>query len=252
MGRPTLALARGAFGAGVLLAGWFAAAYLLGARRGVPTPESVLRWSIDARTTIGANISHTADSAARGYLIGTVIAIAVAIVAFTVRRLERTLVSVAVMSYCLPLVAVAPLLRITLDGAATEVTLAALCVFFTTMLGVLSGLRAAPRVPMEVVASLGGRGWAQLRYARLPAALGPTLTALSLAAPLAILGAVLGEFLGGEAGLGVGLIDAQKTGDPARAWSYCLAILAVALVATALINVAARVLAPWHYAGSRS
>jgi ABC-type nitrate/sulfonate/bicarbonate transport system permease component len=238
-------------GVAVLLGAWVLAGVLLGASRGVPSPAAVGSWAIGARTQIASNAITTSSHAGRGYLIGTGLAIAAAIGAFTFRRLERSLVSLAVMSYCLPLVALAPLLRVTLSGDASQVTLAALCVFFTTMLGVLTGLRNAPRATLDVVRSIGGNRWTELRLVRLQSAFGPTLAALTLAAPLSVLGAILGEFLGAESGLGVALVNAQKTGDPARAWAYCLTTVAIAGFATLLMGTAARVLAPWHRTTSR-
>jgi ABC-type nitrate/sulfonate/bicarbonate transport system permease component len=240
---------QGALALVVFLAFWLAASQVIGTANGVPTPLAVFRWWYSARSIVSANARQTISEAARGFVIGNVAALAVAVLAFFFVRVERVLISVAVMSYCLPLVAIGPLLQITFNGDTPEVILAALSVFFTTMIGILSGLRSAPRTTLDVVRSLGGRNWSELRFVRAQSAVGPAMASLTLAAPAAVLGAIVGEFLGGETGLGVALINAQKTADPAQAWAYCLSTVVIAGTATALVGFVARMLTPWQRQG---
>lgn len=237
---------RGAIAGLFVAAVWMGAAAVLGPSGGVPWPASVARWWWEHRDNVGLHARQTASEASRGFLVGNVLAIAVAVIAFLVPRLERAALSVAVMTYCLPLVAIGPILQITLDGDTPRVALAALGVFFTTMVGVLAGLHGASPITLDVVRSLGGNRLQELRFVRLQQGFSALLTSLTLAAPAAILGAILGEFLGGERGLGVALVNAQKTADPVRAWAYGVTTIALAAIATALISSAARMFGPLH------
>lgn len=246
------AMLRWALAGAVIFGGWVATAALLGPSGGVPTPLEVASWWFGHSDTVLAQTRQTASVSAKGFLIGNIAAIVLATAAFFVRRIEHVALSVAVMTYCLPLIAIGPLLQITLTGDAPEVTLAALGVFFTTMVGVLSGLRSASATSIDVVRSLGGQWFAELRYVRMHAALGALLASLVLAAPASVLGALLGEFLGGEGGLGVGLVNAQKIGDAPRAWAYSLTAAALAGAFTLVITGAARILAPWQRPGGAS
>ncbi len=227
--------------AAVSLCAWAMIAALLGAGSGVPAPGDVGSWWWAHHDNIWLHARQTASEASRGFLIGNVLAIGVAVIAFLVPRVERAALSAAIVTYCLPLIAIGPILQITLHGDTPRVALAALSVFFTTMVGVLSGLHSASPVTLDVIRSLGGNQLHELRFVRVQQAFGALLTSLTLAAPAAMLGAILGEFLGGERGLGVALVNAQKTADPVRAWAYGLTTVALAAVATMMITALARV-----------
>ena len=85
----------------------------------------------------------------------------------------------------------------------TAVFLSAMLVVFTTLIGALMGLRAADQASLDIVTVYGGGRWKQLTKVRLIAALPAVLNALKIGAPLAFLGAVIGEYLGGVA-VGIG------------------------------------------------
>src|SRR5690606_31828243 len=116
-----------------------------------------------------------------------------------------------------------PIFQVTLDGDAPRSTLAGLAVFFTTLVGTIVGLRACDRASVDVIRALGGGRASVLRKARVRAALPDYFAALKISAPAAILGAIVGEFIGGsEDGLGVALIAARANADPARVWGIAL------------------------------
>ena len=129
-------------------------------------------------------------------------------------RIETVVVQIAVVSYCLPVVAVGGIAIVVLGGAkragdpsATAIFLAALAVFFTTVVGALLGFRAADRSSLDVVRVYGGSRFTQLRKVRLIAATPAILNALQIAVPSAFLGAILGEYMGGtDRGVGITLI----------------------------------------------
>jgi ABC-type nitrate/sulfonate/bicarbonate transport system permease component len=85
----------------------------------------------------------------------------------------------------------------------------------------------------------------QLRKVRLLAALPSTFTALQIAAPAAVLGAIVGEYLGGEKGLGIFMINSQQAFDVPRTWGIALISTAVAGFGFALTALVARVVTPW-------
>jgi ABC-type nitrate/sulfonate/bicarbonate transport system permease component len=177
------------------------------------------------------NITTTLGEAAKGYLIGNVLAILVAFAFVIVPVLEKALMQIAVVSACLPLVALGPILQSTLKGDSPKVALVAIFVFFTTLIGVLVGLRSADRTSLEVIRAYGGNRFTEMRKIRIRAALPSTFAALQIAAPSAILGAILGEYFGGERGLGIFMIASLQGFKVARTWG-------IAAVASALSGVA--------------
>lgn len=225
---------------------WWILAIVAGPQRGIPAPGDVVSWWFGHRSTILDHARQTASVSAMGFAIGNLAAVVVAITVFFVRVLERPALAVAIATYCLPLIAIGPLLQITLGGNTPEIVLAALAVFFTTLVGVLSGLRSTAQTSIDVIRAFGGDKVAELRYVRAQTGASALIVSLALAAPAAVLGALLGEFLGGDSGLGVALVNAQKIGDAPRAWAYGLTAAALAGVATAAVSLMARIFVPWQ------
>lgn len=240
----------GLVGAAILVAVWEVLAVTIFSRvgSGVPAPNAVVTqlWSDIGSGLYGANFVQTMKEAATGFVVGNVIAIVLGVAFVQVPLAEKALLNIAVASYCLPIVAIGPILTFVLHGDAPEASLAGLLVFFPSLVGVVVGLRSADRTTLDMIRAYGGGSWRQLTKVRLRAALPSTFAALQIAAPSAILGAIVGEYLGGQSvGLGIMLIDAEGALDIARTWGIALVCTAVAGVLYGLIGFLGRLAAPW-------
>jgi ABC-type nitrate/sulfonate/bicarbonate transport system permease component len=233
----------------------------------VPTPWGVLRQFGDTGfQTYWNNLSVTTSSAAQGWLWGNLAAIAIAVVVLLIPPLEGAANQVAVISYCIPLTAIGPIVLIVSDpGARTaSIFLAAISVIFTSVVGCLLGLRAADRplqrrdqqhddrTALDVVHAYGGSKWTALVKVRLIAALPNVFGALKLAAPASFLGAVLGEYLGGvDSGIGIMIIAAQTNLRYAQIWGLAILCGLIAGLAYVVIGLVAKLLTPWSSTGER-
>jgi ABC-type nitrate/sulfonate/bicarbonate transport system permease component len=192
------------------------------------------------------NLAVTVREAFKGYLWGNGLAILLAVAFVQVPIIERALMKVAIAAYCLPIIAIGPILIIQYNGDTPKVILAALTCFFTTLIGMLLGLRSADPMSLDLVTAYGGGSWKQLRKVRLKASLPGLFSGLRVAAPAAMLGAVIGEYMGGSsAGLGNALISAQQGGNAAETWAIALVITAAAGVGYFITAVVGRALTPW-------
>jgi ABC-type nitrate/sulfonate/bicarbonate transport system permease component len=220
----------------------------------VPSPFVVFQtiWQ-DGLAAYWSVFQVTITEALIGYAWGNGIALLVAATVLLLPRIETVVVQIAVVSYCLPVVAVGGIAIVVLGGAkragdpsATAIFLAALAVFFTTVVGALLGFRAADRSSLDVVRVYGGSRFTQLRKVRLIAATPAILNALQIAVPSAFLGAILGEYMGGtDRGVGITLIRLQGDLDSARVWAVFLLSAVVALIGYALVGLIARAVTPW-------
>lgn len=220
----------------------------------VPSPWTVL-------ATIGSDglaaywpvFRVTITEALVGFAWGNAIALALASVVLLLPKAETVITQIAVVSYCLPVVAVGGIAIVVLGGAkragdpsATAIFLAALAVFFTTVVGALLGFKAADRATLDVVRVFGGSRLTQLRKVRLIAAAPSILAALQIAVPSAFLGAILGEYMGAiDRGVGITLIKLQGDLDSPRVWAVFLLTGAVALLGYAIVGAISRVVTPW-------
>jgi sulfonate transport system permease protein len=245
--RPRLAGA--AVAAGLVVGLWTALATWW-APRVTPTVPTVVRQVWNDRSFYVPHLRTTLAEAAWGYLIGNIAAIVMATLIVLVRPLSTVLERIGVAFYCLPLLALGPILQIVAPGSAAKIVLAALAVFYTTMVCCVVGLRSADPSSIDVVRAAGGGRRRSFLAVRVPAALPALFAGLRIAAPAALLGAIVGEYLGGQRGLGVAMIQSQSSFDVARTWGLAVVMGLTVGVVYAAMGILSRVLLPWA-AGER-
>jgi len=258
--------ATGIIGSLVIVALWWLSAVTVfsgvgaGESSAIPTPPQVIsQWAVDGWTFYQRNFGVTLLEAAQGFLWGNALALVLAAVVLVVPRTEGLITQLATITYCIPIVAIGPLVLIIAgappsgEPSGTAVFLAALSCFFTTVVGTLLGLRAADRAALDVVTVYGGTKLTQLRKVRLIAALPSILTALQIAVPAAFLGAILGEYFGKvDLGIGPAMINAQQSLNAERVWGIALASGAVAIAGFAFFGLLGRLVTPWSRGRSAS
>lgn len=213
---------------------------------GVPTPWAVVKvFDRDGFDFYWTNMLATSNAALKGWLWGNLLAIGLAFLVLLLPIIEKPVLQLGVVSYCLPVVAVGPVFAIVFNGETPKVILAAMSVFFTTLMGAHVGLRSADPTSLDVVHAYGGGPVQSLRKVRLRASLPSLFAALRIAAPAAILGAIIGEYLGAEKGLGVTMINSQQSLDVSRTWALALVATGAAGVAYGATALIGRLLTPW-------
>ena len=213
----------------------------------IPTPIAVASgMARDGLALYGPNLVVTSKGALQGFLWGNGFAIALAILVVLIPPIESLATQLAILSYCTPLLALGPIILVVFGGRAPTIFLAAMYCFFTTMVGTLAGLRSADKASLDLVEAYGGGRWQKFTKVRLFSAAPNTFAALKIAAPSAVLGAILGEYLGGvDSGIGVALTAAQTSYNVPRTWGLAIAAAAMAGVGYAIVAVMARIATPW-------
>lgn len=203
----------------------------------VATPSLILAqyW-----TDAGLYVPHilaTVRSATIGFIIGNCVAVAAAILFSRFPVLENAFRGINIALFAMPAIVVGPVLAIVFSDNLPQIILAALVVYFPTMSATLVGLREIdPRLP-DVIRAYGGGSNAILRFVRLRSTLPAMLAGLRTAAPLAVLGAILGEFGSGVRwGLGSFLLGSLGDADPARLLGIGFAATAVSMAGYAVFS----------------
>lgn len=249
----------GAAGALGTVALWWIVAALFFSAKQVPTPPQVIEVFGDRGWDYYQRIfGVTLKEAGQGYLIGVALALATAMVVLLIPIIEPVVMQFAVITYCLPIVVLAPILNsvhdipIAVPGGGlplsqTAIDLAALSVFFTTVVGAVLGFRTAEPVALDVVEVYGGSKLQQFFRVRVVSALPAIFTTLQIAAPAAFLGALLGEYFDRhlEVGVGPSLILSQNNRETALAWSLGLTCALVSGVVYLVLGLLGRVVTPW-------
>lgn len=237
----------GLIGTVVILVAWQLIAVLWGGEKHVvASPTEIIQgFGTDGWDLYRPNIWATVREAVQGWFWGNLLAIVLAVVFVQVPAIEKRLLSLAIVSYCLPIMAIAPVLVILYRGETSKVILAALSVFFTTLISMIVGLRSADQSSLDLVHAYGGGSWKQLRKVRLHSSLPSLFAGLRIAAPAALLGALIGEYLGADRGLGVLMINSQQALNVPRTWGIAVVCTALAGIGYGLTALAERLIAPW-------
>jgi sulfonate transport system permease protein len=185
-----------------------------------------------------AALAETGVHAGVGFVVGTALAVAGAVLLVAVPGLERAIMPGAVVLRSIPLVALTPLIVLLFGRGLLGVTvLVTLVTFFPTLVTVIMGLRAAPDGALDVIRASGGSPFAAARRVRLLYAV-PAITASArVAVPAAVAGATLAEWLATGNGLGQLLTLSSVQADYFTLWSGGVLLVLVVLVLYSLIGI---------------
>lgn len=143
---------------------------------------------------------------------------------------RRALYPWLVLSQTVPVIFVYPLMLIWFGfGPGARVAVVALVCVFPLAVSLIDGLSRTEPALDRMLASFGAGPWARFRFLRFPGALPSAFTGLRISATYCVLGAVLAEWLGARAGLGVYMLRAYKSFDTARVFSAVLLVVALSL-----------------------
>ncbi|MGB3378055.1 MAG: ABC transporter permease subunit, partial [Allopontixanthobacter sediminis] len=229
---PRWRLPRWLIGLAAALLLWELAARALAGTYLLAAPSEVAIYLWQNAGLMGRALAITSRDAALGFIFGNLAALALALVSVLLPRTERMISALALLCFCLPLVATGPILRVLYGpGSGPQITLAALAVYYTTYLPVMVGLRAAPGSWFDLVRSYGRGRLTELIEVRALASVPYLIAGLQIAAPAAFLGAMVGEFTGAERGMGVLAIRSMRALDVPATWALATVAATVSVVA---------------------
>jgi len=181
-----------------------------------------------------------------GMLLGTGLGLISALSLITWGRLRRWLLPVLVISQAIPVFALAPVLMLWLGyGMASKVAMATLIIYFPVTAACFDGLRQTPTGFLQLARTLGASRRAQLLQIRLPAALPAFGSGLRVAASVAPIGAIVGEWVGSSTGLGYLMLNANARMQVDLMFAALLVLAVMALALYFSVNLIARRLTPW-------
>ncbi|MGD9934127.1 MAG: ABC transporter permease [Dehalococcoidia bacterium] len=214
----------------------------------LPSPSRVWSAFLETRGTLPEHISTTLSEALLGLAIAAVAGVALAAVLALSPVVRRVLYPILVVSQTIPMIVLAPLLVIWFGfGMTPKVVVVALFGFFPICVSTAEGLLAADREMTGLIRSMGGGRLESLRYVEIPAALPSFFAGLKIAATYAVLGAVIGEWVGASSGLGIFITRAQTAFRVDRVFVAVAVIAVVSVALFAAVHVAARIATPWMF-----
>ncbi len=232
------------------LAAWEAAARLSGLPAFIlPSPLQVAArfWRTVQDGSLLLHSLVTLQEVLLGLLAGVIFATALGYLIARSRLLEKLLSPYLVASQAIPVVAIAPLLVIWFGpGMFSKVLICALIVFFPVLVNTVVGVRAVPKSLHDLMGSLRASRWQTLWLLEIPSALPVFLGGLRIGATLSVIGAVVGELIGADRGLGFLINVGRGQFDTALVFVAIFALVTLALALYGVVAFIERRLLAWQ------
>ena len=208
----------------------------------LPDPIDVLRalaaglWDNPLRrTSFWYHLGDTLLATVSGFLIGAVLGVVLAALMAEFRTVERAIFPYIAALQSLPKVAIAPLYIIWFGyQIESKIAMAATLALFPILLNSLQGFLTVDRDRLEMVGSLDASRWQTFRYIKLPASLPIIFAGLNLGIVYGLLGTLVAEFIGGQRGMGVLVLQLQSVNDTAGVFAV---LVVLAVVGYILLNI---------------
>jgi NitT/TauT family transport system permease protein len=214
----------------------------------LPAPSDIAANFIDGfRSGIyPKHLQVTLFQAFSGFALACIAGIGIGSISSFSERFGRALQPILIAVEATPKIALAPLIIVWFGyGVGSKIVLAAAIGFFPVFIGTVSGLRAAEPGRLDVLRALGAGRGQLFRLVALPSALPHIFAGINVAVVLALLGTIVGEFMGAKEGLGTLILYANGNLDTARVFSILLVLAATGLLLHWMIGTLRRRLLFW-------
>jgi NitT/TauT family transport system permease protein len=213
----------------------------------LPAPSALIAEGLSRHSLYFHHSWITLYETVLGFVLAAVIGVALSVAIVYSRTLKSALFPLIVTLQIVPKVAIAPLLLIWVGyGVSSKIVLALLVAFFPIVVNMVAGLAAVDEEILELCRILHANRWKEFIKVRLPNALPYLFSSLKVASTLAVIGAVIGEFVGGDSGLGYLIIISNTEMRTSMAFVsiVCLSVMGLALYG--LIAATELLFMPWE------
>ena len=209
----------------------------------MPSPYATLQALLEPNYRWLENARVTATEIFGGYLLAVAIGIGTALLFSWFRRVEMAVMPILVSLNMIPKVALGPLIIVWFKyGIGPNMIIAFTICYFPIVLTTARGLSEVEPDLIDLVRSLKGSRWQIFTKIQLPGALPYIFSGMKVAAILAVAGAIVGEFLGSDRGLGYLMLQVQVTLDTAAMFMAVILITVIGMVLYGLVLALERML----------
>jgi NitT/TauT family transport system permease protein len=214
-----------------------------------PSPVAVAQVLVDRFGILMTNLLPTAIEAVCGFMLGNFAAICLATAFVYSKTTEEALFPIAVMINTIPVVAKAPILVLLLgNGMEPKIAIAAIICFFPTLVNMTRGLRDVRAEQLELMRILSATSSEVFFRIRVPNALPYLFSALKIAASTSVIGAIVGEWIGSNIGIGALIIQATYNFDSPLLYATIVVGSTFSALFFGLISLLERSMLRWHTA----
>jgi NitT/TauT family transport system permease protein len=213
----------------------------------LPSPVAIFKEMVSAPLWYVDHTMRTLGATLLGFLLALVVGCLAAIGIVYSRFLENTLYTLLVALNSVPKIALAPLFIIWMGtGLSSKIAISFLIALFAIVVDTVLGLRSVEPDAVDLFRSLRGRSWQTLLWLRMPNALPYLFAGMKVAISLALVGAIAGEFVASQAGLGFVILSAQGTLQTTRVFAAIVLLGVLGTILFFIVDGIERLVCPWH------
>lgn len=214
----------------------------------LPAPSAVARALIDSFDALVRLHSRiTLLEAGMGLAVSVALGIVVGSLLHLVPLLRRAFYPLIIVSQTIPSIVLAPLLVIWFGyGLLPKLLIVVISCFFPIAVAVVDGLGSADASRLKLLRSMGASPWQEFRLVKLPSALPSLFTGLRVAATYAVMAAVIGEWMGADAGLGMYIVRSAHSFRTEQVFAGIALISLYSVLLFKLVDWVRRLALPWE------
>jgi NitT/TauT family transport system permease protein len=213
----------------------------------LPAPSAIFSEVARAPLWYMSNAMRTVGATLLGFAAALVVGCLAAVGIVYSRLLENTLYTLLVALNSVPKVALAPLFIIWMGtGLASKVAISFLIALFVIVVDTVLGLRSIDPDAVDLFRSLRGGKLQTLLWLRAPSALPHLFAGMKVAVSLALVGAIAGEFVASQAGLGYVILEAQGNFETTRVFAAIVLLGLLGTILFFIVDFIERLVCPWH------
>jgi ABC-type nitrate/sulfonate/bicarbonate transport system permease component len=213
----------------------------------LPSPSRVTAAFTADFTLLMRHLLYTLTEAFIGLILAVAAAFVLSVIMDANRIVKQSVTPVLLFTQTMPVIAVAPLLILWMGyGLAPKITLVFLTCFFPVTIALLGAFTSADNDTLRLLQSMGAKKRQLYRYIKIPQALPAFFSGLKIAASYSIIGAVIAEWLGGEAGLGVYMVRVRRSYSFDKMFAVIILVSALSLLLIKFLTLAEKKVMPWR------
>ena len=212
----------------------------------LPSPSSILISLVTNFTSMQHHVLITLYEALIGFVIAIMLSLIIAIAMDSIIGFKKTLYPILIISQTIPIIIIAPLFIIWFGyGYTPKIVIVTLICFFPITISLMQGLATVDKELIDLLKSMGSNKIQIYKFVKMPSSMPGFFSGLKIAATYSIMGATIGEWVGGKNGLGVYMIRAKQSFATDRVFAAIIIITILSILLLKIIEFAEKKYMPW-------
>ncbi len=218
----------------------------------LPPPSVIATKIVESRSLLLSHTLVTAEEVLAGFAVALVAGVLLAIGIAYSKLLERAVYPFVIASQTIPIIAIAPLLLVwTGYGIQPKIIVVALISFFPIVVNMVDGLRSVDADTVRMLRTLGASRWQVFRLLQVPTSLPYLFSGAKVAVAVAVIGAVIGEWVGASAGLGYLMVQSAPRFQTSMVFAAIIVLSVIGVTLFGLVSLLERRALAWHHTARR-